>query len=411
MAAADTCCMRGGWDLSFLDSSEAMHLQHLHFSREGDYPRRVHRGPAEPRCSSGGSSNPLASVVRRGSNRAASPSSPKLLQEVTTSSGSSGSSCRSPDNSSLAPTNSSVDDSLDHIYQNQATTSHDDALRSIASRGVGCRSTTSSTSSSSEDDQPTSTSPSSHHRLHAASARCSFLQTPSPATVAASVCRSSRSPVTQTALVFPPPQEGSALALLNQSKQTNGDAYARVTLRLSFWDDDQLATALHRLSLCNFYLGKLSFDDAKSLLRRHPVGTFLLRDSSDDRYPFALSVQTRRGVTSIRIVCECGGRFRLDCEPEQEHLMPSFDCVVALVQFYVRQGERRTGTPSNLVLQEMNGRKDLPVLLRRPYETSAPSLAHLCRKTINGIMGTKSINRLQLLPSLKDFLNDYPYDI
>ena len=283
-------------------------------------------------------------------------------------------------------------------------------MRLIASRGVACRSTTSSSSSSSssEDDLPTTTSPPTdhrhhHHRLHA-STRCSFLQTP-PTSAAASICRSSRSPVAQTSLVFPP-QEG-AIALLSQS---NGDVYSRVTRSLSFWDDEQLTATFHRLTLCHFYLGKVSFDEAKVLLRRHPVGTFLLRDSSDERFPFALSVQTRRGTTSIRIVCECGGRFRLDCEPEQVHMMPTFDCVIALIQFYVRQGERRT-TPNNLVLQEMNGRKDLPVLLRRSYETKAPSLAHLCRKKINRIMGAKSVNRLQLLPSLKDFLNDYPYDI
>lgn len=385
MAAADTCCMRGGWDLSFLDS-EAVHLQHLHFSRTGDFHRRAPKAT----CASIRPSNPLGSVVRRSSNPTSSQSR-QLPQQATY-----------PD-ASPALTNA-VNDSMDHVYENQTTTSSDDMMRSIASRGVACRATTSSSSSSSssEDDQPTSTTPSGeNHRLHT-STGCSFLQTP------ASVCRSSRSPVSQTPLVFPP-QEG-ALALLSQSEQTNGDVYSRVTRCLSFWDDDQLATAFHRLSLCHFYFGKLSFDEAKVLLRRHPVGTFLLRDSSDDRFPFALSVQTRRGTTSIRIVCECGGRFRLDCEPEQVHMMPTFDCVVALVQSYVHQGERRT-TPNNLVLQEMNGRKDLPVLLRRPYETSAPSLAHLCRKRINGIMGTKSINRLQLLPSLKDFLNDYPYDI
>lgn len=185
----------------------------------------------------------------------------------------------------------------------------------------------------------------------------------------------------------------------------------RATQCFSTWDEDLLTRTFRRLSACGFYLGRLSFDDAKRLLRCCPVGTFLLRDSSDERFPFSLSVQTPRGTTSIRIIYDFPvGLFRLDSEPEQIHLMPTFDCVLRLIKFYVDQSVNN-GALNNFVLLQMNGQRDIPVLIRRPYEARPQSLSHLCRRRINASLGKNNVNRLQLIPSLKTFLIDYPYDI
>lgn len=186
----------------------------------------------------------------------------------------------------------------------------------------------------------------------------------------------------------------------------------RATQCFSTWDEDLLTRTFRRLSACSFYLGRLSFDDAKRLLHCCPVGTFLLRDSSDERFPFSLSVQTLRGTTSIRIIYDSPGLFRLDSEPEQVHLLPTFDCVLKLIKFYVDQSAANSGGAlNNFVLLQMNGQRDMSVILRRPYERRPPSLSHLCRKRINASLGNNNVNRLQLIPSLKAFLIDYPYDI
>lgn len=212
-----------------------------------------------------------------------------------------------------------------------------------------------------------------------------------------------------------------------------GVAYSRVASFLPAWDVDRLESAYRLLSTCGFYYGRMSMDEATERLSRRPVGSFLLRDSSDQRYLFSLSVQTCRGTTSIRMSYR-SGLFRLDCSAEQEHLMPTFDCPLRLVSHYVALcsgGGPRTSPRSaaagavsrsrhSYVLLESSGRRDTPVLLIRPYHESPSSLAHLCRRTIQtalyrggcGDAGRDTaVDRLQLQPSLKTYLKQYPYDL
>jgi len=202
-----------------------------------------------------------------------------------------------------------------------------------------------------------------------------------------------------------------------QQHASHEDAYSRAARFLAVWDLDSLKTVFTRLSVCGFYLGKMSIDEANHRLLPFPVGTFLLRDSSDRRFLFALSVQTQRGTTSIRIVYNAG-LFRLDSDEDQAHIMPTFDCVLSLICHYValsssryggpRQGRR--GVKNDYVFLESSGRKDTPVLLRRPLENVPARLAHICRRRIHGLLGGQSLDRLHLTPSLKKYLTDYPYD-
>lgn len=178
------------------------------------------------------------------------------------------------------------------------------------------------------------------------------------------------------------------------------------------WDLEQLQLVHYRLAICGFYRGRMTIDEARTRLEPYPVGTFLLRDSSDPRYLFSLSVQTQRGTTSIRIVYECG-MFRMDSEPEQRHLMPTFECVLRMIQYYRRLCLGR-GSPvrrSSFVFLESSGRKDTRVLLRRPMEASPHCLVHLCRLGIHAVLRENGVARLPLTPSLKMFLMDYPYDV
>ena len=214
-----------------------------------------------------------------------------------------------------------------------------------------------------------------------------------------------------------------------------GAAYSRVASFLPAWDVERLESAYRLLSTCGFYYGRMAIDEATERLSRWPVGAFLLRDSSDRRYLFSLSVQTCRGTTSIRMSYR-SGLFRLDCSVEQEHMMPTFDCPLRLVTHYVRlcsgggtTGDRTspTSTPGgarrsrhSYVLLESSGRRDTPVLLIQPYRERPPSLTHLCRRTIQrslyrggcGDSGRdRAVDRLQLQPSMKTYLKQYPYDL
>jgi hypothetical protein len=202
-----------------------------------------------------------------------------------------------------------------------------------------------------------------------------------------------------------------------------------------------------RLEACGFYYGRMSIDEAADRLSRLPVGMFLLRDSSDERFLFSISVQTCRGTTSIRI-CFRSGLFRLDCSPDQEHLMPTFDCVLRLVAHYVRlcgggngngigadtvaarrgssnrEPTRAVATGNSYVFLESSGRRDTPVLLRTPLRDAPQSLSHLCRRAVHRALSRGGqplsaadyeregvVDRLPLVPSLKKYLKDYPYQL
>jgi len=218
-------------------------------------------------------------------------------------------------------------------------------------------------------------------------------------------------------------------------------AYSQVASFLPQWDLERLEVVYRRLVSSGFYFGRMSIGEATERLGRWPVGSFLLRDSSDPRYLFSVSIQTCRGTTSIRMAYR-SGLFRLDCSPDQEHLMPTFDCALRLVTHYVRlcaasvasaaassssAADRRndaqqtsTRNGHSYVLLESSGRKDTPVLLTKPYRDQPASLGHLCRRTVHsrltlggcGDSGRDAaVDRLHLIPSLKTYLKDYPYDI
>jgi len=224
-------------------------------------------------------------------------------------------------------------------------------------------------------------------------------------------------------------------------------SYSVVASFLPAWDAERLELVYRRLAASGFYAGRMSVDEAARRLARWPVGSFLLRDSSDSRYLFSVSVQTCRGTTSVRMAYR-SGLFRLDCHPDQEHLMPTFDCALRLLRHYVGLCRRVAPTGSGsgsssppavpsaavsgtmsstgghgYVLLETTGRRDTPVLLRTPYRERPSTLTHLCRVRVNravvgsgrqttsGVAAPSAVDRLQLLPSLKSYLKDYPYDI
>lgn len=96
----------------------------------------------------------------------------------------------------------------------------------------------------------------------------------------------------------------------------------------------RLAAAVQTLRTSGWYYEGLTWQQSAELLRDSEPGTFLVRDSSDPRFLFSLSVQTERGPTSVRLHY-VHGLFRLDAEARLASVMPVFDCIVRLVQHYV----------------------------------------------------------------------------
>lgn len=170
---------------------------------------------------------------------------------------------------------------------------------------------------------------------------------------------------------------------------------------------------MEKLDFCGWYYSDTSSQEAKKILHKKPIGSFIVRDSSDPNYLYAISVKTSRGTTSVRILYH-KGKFQLDCDEKLRQKMPKFDCVVRLVDFYVRVGRYEKNSCRWL---ESSGRKDLPVVLKKPHIHSVPDLKHMCRMTVvNSLPMTLSttqtktyVDTLSLPTSLKDYVKWYPY--
>lgn len=175
----------------------------------------------------------------------------------------------------------------------------------------------------------------------------------------------------------------------------------------------QIGTCI-TLSQSGWYYEHCSSQEAKSLLKRESVGTFLIRDSSDSKYLYSLSVKTSRGTTSVRIIYN-KGQFQLDSDERISAKMPKFDSAVRLVDFYARLTDMGKSYVCRWL--ERSGRKDLPIVLQKPKRNCVVDLKHLCRLSINRnlpktLSRTKVLSNMDKLPlptSMKGYLKEYPY--
>ncbi|XP_025956362.2 suppressor of cytokine signaling 1-like [Dromaius novaehollandiae] len=131
-----------------------------------------------------------------------------------------------------------------------------------------------------------------------------------------------------------------------------------------------LERSLNILQASDFYWGPLSVGEAHAKLQREPVGTYLVRDSSQGNYLFSLSVRMPTGPVSLRISFQ-EGYFRLKNWFS--------DCVVRLLELVV------AGTRNNpLHFDEMGG---TPLVFSEPLcrsRRTVPTLQELCRQRLPG---------------------------
>uniref|UniRef100_A0A8D0F0A6 SH2 domain-containing protein n=1 Tax=Strix occidentalis caurina TaxID=311401 RepID=A0A8D0F0A6_STROC len=129
-----------------------------------------------------------------------------------------------------------------------------------------------------------------------------------------------------------------------------------------------LERSLNILQASDFYWGPLSVGEAHAKLQREPVGTYLVRDSSQGNCLFSLSVRMPTGPVSLRISFQ-EGYFRLKNWFS--------DCVVRLLELVV------AGTRNNpLHFDEMGG---TPLVFSEPLcrsRRAVPTLRELCCRSL-----------------------------
>merc|ERR1719512_46638 len=155
----------------------------------------------------------------------------------------------------------------------------------------------------------------------------------------------------------------------------------------------------------------MTWIQSTALLKSTPEGTFLVRDSSDPRFLYTLSVQRGpdEGPTSVRIHFS-DGKFRLDAEDKIQNLMPAFTSVVDLVEHYSRQHK----SAKSHIWIDMGGQISPSIWLKAPLLKKVPTLAHSARLTVHQNLESQQhqledMQRLFKLPYLLTrYLQEYP---
>lgn len=185
-----------------------------------------------------------------------------------------------------------------------------------------------------------------------------------------------------------------------------------------------LDPTIKKLDKSGFYWGAISGIKAKALLRDQPVGTFLVRDSSDSRHLFTITLVSTAGITNVRIVFVEGlfsldkkDTFTMNTSKEFQHRRsPRFDCVVKMIFYYmlvtrnILQADVEQGA-SAIPLENTGTPK---FILCSPLYKEVSSLQHLCRKALNNQLlasGVKDLPATCIPHTVKSYLSQYPYPI
>ena len=179
--------------------------------------------------------------------------------------------------------------------------------------------------------------------------------------------------------------------------------------------DDRKAQFSDIVKSSGWYYGQLSWQDAQKKLKNCQEGTFLLRDSSDKRYIFALSVQTNRGPTSVRIIQNNNG-FSFDSDAGSEQII--FPTIFHLLQHYIAKNRRHSdypidpycrtsSAPREHVWLDSSGSVVASINLTRPCRQKVPTLKHFARLKVNAI--GDNLNVSSLPRNLHNYLEMYPF--
>lgn len=128
-----------------------------------------------------------------------------------------------------------------------------------------------------------------------------------------------------------------------------------------------------QLSLCFFYYPDIDGMIAMKMLKNSLPGTFLIRNSLDCRFLYALSVKTQQwGVVNMRIAYH-EGWFSFDCDKRM--ISRKFRSVLELIDHNMAtmtKWERKTTVGEVVEIEFI-----------KPYRLSVPSLKHLSTIEVN----------------------------
>lgn len=167
--------------------------------------------------------------------------------------------------------------------------------------------------------------------------------------------------------------------------------------------DIRLREIRRLLQACGWYHESISWKQSENLLKDTSVGRWLMRDSSDSRYIFAISVQTARGPTSVRVSYFLK-HFQFDAEPGLALAIPTFDCPITMLEHYVEYSKRMDRRE---VWVDYSGQLYSQIYLTKPLVKEVKSLSHLARLVVN--RNKLPTEHLPLL--IRNYLAEYPYTL
>ncbi|XP_062595672.1 uncharacterized protein LOC134257032, partial [Saccostrea cucullata] len=164
--------------------------------------------------------------------------------------------------------------------------------------------------------------------------------------------------------------------------------------------------SMKQLKDCGWYWGPLSWDEAEIKLMSKPDGSFLVRDSSDERYILSLSFNMNGHVHHTRIEHH-KGKFSFWSQPDSLGKSTIKDFIEQCVR------NSRNGQFLYFIRPSGPGAPPMPVHLLHPVSRfrQMQSLQHMCRFQILQIVRRDHIDRLPIPTRIKDYLRQSQYYI
>lgn len=164
-----------------------------------------------------------------------------------------------------------------------------------------------------------------------------------------------------------------------------------------------LTEELKKLARQGWYWGPITRWEAEEKLVNLTDGSFLVRDSSDDRYLLSLSFRSQSKTLHTRIE-HSNGRFSFYEQPDVE----GHTSIVDLIEHSIKDSENGAFCYSR---SRLPGSATYPVRLTNPVSRfmQVRSLQYLCRFVIRQYTRIDLIQKLPLPNKMKDYLQEKHY--
>ncbi|XP_063075095.1 suppressor of cytokine signaling 6b [Engraulis encrasicolus] len=164
-----------------------------------------------------------------------------------------------------------------------------------------------------------------------------------------------------------------------------------------------LTTELKKLARQGWYWGPITRWEAEEKLTNLADGSFLVRDSSDDRYLLSLSFRSQGKTLHTRIE-HSNGSFSFYEQPDVE----GHTSIVDLIEHSIKDSESGAFCYSR---SRLPGSATYPVRLTNPVSRfmQVRSLQYLCRFVIRQYTRIDLIQKLPLPNKMKDYLQEKHY--